>query len=170
MKILWRAVRAVVAALLILLLILNVWMLASRVIFKQELPSAFGCSTLIVLSGSMEPAFSTGDLLVIRREETYQPGDVIAFRDGGSMTTHRIVAEDAHGFVTRGDSNNAEDSHPVTKEQIAGRMIWVIPKLGGAMLFLRTPLGILVLVVAGILMIEAPWVVETIRRRRRREP
>ena len=88
----------------------------------------------------MEPTFSIGDLLVIHEEKTYQCGDIITFSDGAFVTTHRIVEETAEGFITRGDYNNVSDQEVVTQEQIRGRVVKIIPKLGSVFLFMRTPL------------------------------
>lgn len=142
--------------LLCLILLCNLWQLAARVLFHQELPTVFGYAQLTVISGSMEPTFSAGDILIIHREESYQVGDVISFWDEGGLTTHRIIGQGSEGFTTKGDFNNAEDSRPVTANEIAGRVVLVIPLAGQLILFLRTPLGFLLLLLLGLLLLFLP--------------
>lgn len=100
-KIFCRLVQCVILLALCLVILLNLWQLTSMKLTGQELPTIFGWSDAVVLSGSMEPTFSIGDLLVIHEEKTYQCGDIITFSDGAFVTTHRIVEETAEGFITR---------------------------------------------------------------------
>ena len=72
------------------------------------------------------------------------------------MTTHRIVEETADGFITSCDHNNTPDSEPVKPEQIKGRVVKIIPKLGAVFLFMKTPPGILIILLAGLLLIFLP--------------
>ena len=155
-KIFCRLVQCVILLVLCLVILLNLWQLTSMKLTGQELPTIFGWSDAVVLSGSMEPTFSIGDLLVIHEEKTYQCGDIITFSDGAFVTTHRIVEETAEGFITRGDYNNVSDPEVVTQEQIRGRVVKIIPKLGSVFLFMRTPLGIMIILIAGLLLLFLP--------------
>ena len=92
-------------------------------------------------------------------------GDVVAFWDGGSLTTHRIVADGPEGFVTKGDFNNAQDALPVAPEHVAGRVVLSVPLVGGAALFLRTPAGLGLLVVVGLAVLVLPDALRRVRRR-----
>lgn len=163
-----KFVHALFIGLLCLVLLCNLWQLAARALFHQEVPAVFGYAQLTVLSGSMEPAFSAGDMLIIHREESYAVGDVISFRDEGGLTTHRIVGQGPEGFTTKGDFNNAEDSRPVSPDEIAGRVVLVIPFAGRVFLFLRTPLGLLSLLLLGLLLLFLPDLWERIRYKGKR--
>ncbi len=158
MKFLGKAVRNVGIAVLAAVLAYGIWQSAARRLSGQELPGMFGYSHLIVVSGSMEPALSPGDMILIRRESEYREGDVICFRDDGDFVTHRLVGRTADGAVTKGDANNIPDPEPVRPEQIAGRVVLVIPRLGSAALFLRTPGGILLaaLLALGVSLLCGP--------------
>lgn len=155
MKVLRNVIKILLITALALLVVLNLFQLASQALNKKDLPMLCGFSWLAVLTGSMEPAISAGDMIIIRRESGYAPGDIITFRDGGSYTTHRITETMPGGFRTKGDANNTEDSSSVLPEQIAGRVILVIPGMGKVFLFLRTPGGMLLLLLAGGLALYA---------------
>lgn len=160
-----KILRAIVIALLCVILIVNVWLLAARFILKQDLPKVFGFSQAAALSGSMEPTFSAGDMVIFRERDSYKVGDVVIFRQGGSFVTHRIIGETEGGFTTKGDANNAPDSGVLDPLDIEGELVTVIPRVGGALTFLRSPLGLLIIVIVGIALIELPRLFENKRKR-----
>jgi signal peptidase I len=106
----------------------------------------------IVLTGSMEPAISTGDIIVttpITRKEP-QVGDVIAYQakrfngENVAVFSHRIVSGDIQsGFVVKGDANKSPDNQKPAAPDILGVVIFVIPFLGNILtpkaLFLLVP-------------------------------
>ena len=106
----------------------------------------------IVLTGSMEPAISTGDIIVttpITRKEP-QVGDVIAYQakrfngENVAVFSHRIVSGDLQsGFVVKGDANKSPDNQKPAAADILGVVIFVIPFLGNILtpkaLFLLVP-------------------------------
>ena len=165
-----KVVRKIMYWILVLLLAVilgwNVWLAGRTLSGTGELPSVFGYTQLCVLSGSMEPAFSAGDLVIIHKEKDYSPGDIITFRDEGSFVTHRIIETADGGFITKGDANSTADRETVRADQIEGKVIFTIPWLGSILSFFKTPLGILLLLGAGLLLLvpERFW-----KRRRGRE-
>lgn len=81
--------------------------------YPDKIPDIFGYKPMIVLSGSMETAIYTGDLVFVKIVDTdkLNVGDVIAFRNEvDTVTTHRIInIVDKNGkryFETKGDNNN----------------------------------------------------------------
>ena len=123
---------------------------------------------LTVLSGSMEPAIHTGDMIVVQQVDTTQlaVGDVIAFHDPeqGVTMTHRIVAvqKEADGsvrFVTRGDANDADDRLAVPTNRVLGRVRLRLPLLGYVSHFASSKLGFVLLIVlpAGVVISNEIW-------------
>jgi signal peptidase len=113
-------------------------------------PFALGMRSLSVMSGSMEPAVRTGDVIV---DEWIPPGrarvgDVISFNDpgrGGIVLTHRVVSirkrADRVDFVTRGDSNTGVERWSSPTLGSIGRVAYRVPHAGFLMVFTRTPGG-----------------------------
>lgn len=105
----------------------------------------------IVLTGSMEPAISAGDIIIttpITRKEP-KVGDVIAYeakRFNGekvAVFSHRIIGGDLKsGFVVKGDANKSPDNQKPKAPDILGVVIFVIPFLGN----LLTPKALFLLV------------------------
>jgi len=156
MKRLLRVLRGAVIALLTALVAVNVLLLFSRFVWRQDPPHILGLYPLVVTTGSMEPNLPAGAMVVARAQEDYQAGDVISFRQDGGVVTHRIVEETAEGYVTAGDANNTPDSKPVPRQAVLGRVVLCLPWAGTLLLFLREPLGILALAAVGAALIFLP--------------
>jgi signal peptidase I len=108
-------------------------------------PSRFGGpSTVLVTHGnSMEPAFHSGDLAVMRRTPSYEVGDIVAYHlTPESIVLHRIVGADGSNFIVKGDNNSWVDSMKPSGDDIVGKLWLHIPAVGGLLLQLRSPLGI----------------------------
>lgn len=94
---------------------------------------------LAVLSGSMEPVYSPGDLVISKSvpPEEIAVNDVVTFQpESGNpmLITHRVIAKSlgADGiasFTTQGDANGAADE-PILPEQVKGKVIYSLPYLG----------------------------------------
>ncbi|MBQ9784657.1 MAG: signal peptidase I [Clostridia bacterium] len=131
----------------------NIYSLNAAHLTGDPLPMPFGVGVTVVLSGSMEPELSVGDLLIVAEEESYGVDDVIVFRDGYSAVVHRIVEVNGDEIVTRGDANNTNDE-PITKKVIKGRVILAIPFLGHVVNFIKNPVVTVLLVAAVIFVTE----------------
>lgn len=162
LKVLGRILSIAITVILGLLLVSNLYSIAARLVTKELQPDVFGFSTAVVISGSMSGSIEVNDMVVIRRQNGYEIGDVVTFETDGSLVTHRIIDRTERGFTTRGDANNSPDLEPVQQEQIVGRVVLVIPKIGKAIEFMRTPLGMTCLVLVGVALVEVPVL---IRRR-----
>lgn len=152
-----RVLQVAITAVLALLLAGNLYLLASQHLLGVAYPSLFGYSTAVVVSGSMEPALSVDDLIVLHRQTDYAPGDIITYRNGDNLVTHRIVEKTPKGFVTQGDANNAPDAQPVCLGDVQGKVVANIPFVGLVSTYLKTPVGLTVLVFVGLLILEFPF-------------
>ena len=155
-----RALNAVLCVLLGLLLVANLYTIAVRNIKGTPQPAVLGWSWAVVISGSMEPEIGVHDLVVVHRQPEYSNGDIITYESGDSVVTHRITGKTAEGFITRGDANNAYDLYPVAEDAVVGKVVYVIPRVGLFIEYLRTPLGMCCMVFIGLLLIEIPWLLQ----------
>lgn len=114
----------------------------------------FGGQLQAVLSGSMNPAFPQGSLIVMAPVDPteIEPGMAITFLDPvrlDRLVTHRVVARapgDALMFITQGDANATRDAAPVPARFVRGRVLWSVSHLGAALDWLQWPRGPIVLV------------------------
>ena len=118
------------------------WVVVGAVVgvgIATTLPSAFGYKTLTILSGSMEPALSTGDVVIdeVITAKSAHPGDVLTFpdpEDHGRLLTHRLKSIRVEGpkayMVTIGDANDAPERWNVSRDAELGRVAYRIPAVG----------------------------------------
>lgn len=104
--------------------------------------AAFVCGLrcYIVTSGSMEPAIPVGSVCLVDTSVKYgeiQPGDVIAFRRGNGLVTHRVVAVTADGLETKGDANERSDGITTGPDNFHGKTIGYLPGMGYGLLFCK---------------------------------
>lgn len=145
-----------------LLLLCNLTIIIKGALAPDSPPAVLGVTPLAVQSGSMSGTASghieVGDLIFVKpvKAETLQTGDVIAFKEGGIVVTHRIIrvetAEDGTlQFVTKGDANNVEDSQSVSEANLVGKYAGRIPQLGNVALFAQKPVGMAVFIAVPVL-------------------
>lgn len=152
-----KIAQVLITVLLALLLACNLYLIIMDRVMGAEHPTILGYSTAVVVSGSMEPALSVDDFILNHIQASYEQGDIITFQSGDSLTTHRIIAVTDEGYMTQGDANNAADQDVVLPEKVIGRVVMVIPYIGNILAFFRTPLGMMLLVFIGFLLIELPF-------------
>ena len=150
--------------LLALLLAANMYRIAAERLLHIKNPTVFGYSAAVVLTGSMSGTIEPNDLIVTRGQAEYRQGDVITYANPYSTVTHRIVQITDEGYRTKGDANNTEDSETVLPEQVIGRVVLTVPKIGGVILFLKSPLGMLCMFAAFVSAIELPQIIKRIKK------
>lgn len=112
-----------------------------------------------IVSGSMEPVYSTGDLIYVKTADpqSIQVGDVITFvlNEDLVVATHRVVRIDGEKqhFYTKGDANDAEDGSPVHFNNVIGVPVFSIPGLGYVSNFIQNPPGMYLTIAAVAVLI-----------------
>ena len=111
--------------------------------------SLFGYRYYTVLTPSMEPAYSVGDMVFVKIEnaDNINVGDVITFNPSSysdAYLTHRVVEKipDYQGsgvtcFRTKGDANDSEDSFLIDEGRVIGTVKLGISKLGYVVRFVQ---------------------------------
>ena len=127
-----------------------------------------GLMPFTVLSGSMEPVFSAGDLIYVKEVDPFEleEGTIITFMlSEDTIATHRIVevvpdAEDdtVVRFKTKGDANESEDGGLVHYKNVIGTPIFSVPKLGYVANFIQEPPGTYVAIAAGALILALVFI------------
>ena len=128
-----RVIWGIVIAVFYLLCALTIWLAVDAFVLKSPVPSVFGYSALTVKTGSMSGTIEIGDLIIIKDTGDYEIGDIVTFLQKGDSipTTHRIIDSREDGsFITKGDANNVQDALPVSKDNIFGEVVKVLPEVG----------------------------------------
>jgi len=94
-----------------------------------------GYNRSYIESWPMKNGFDVGDLPIVQGSDEYKVGDVIVYEVPGQSIPiiHRIIKINPDGtYMTKGDHNSGllPFEASVKKEQIKGRVIFIIPKLG----------------------------------------
>ena len=154
-----KAISIIVILILLPILLISIAILVDSYTHPDEVPSFFGWKPFIVLSGSMETQISAGDIVVVKEIDTNElkKGDIIAFKDGNIVITHRIdevtEIDGKTQYITKGDNNNTQDIGYVLPEQVEGVFKFKIARLGNIAMFIQTPLGMIVCLSIPIIII-----------------
>ncbi len=101
-----------------------------------------------VITGSMTPSVNVGDLIIVSKVpvDSIKTGDIIEYRTTDKSIMHRVIEVEKTGgslqFITKGDANSAPDEAAISAQQVKGKVILKIPKLGWASIKIKSLLGL----------------------------
>lgn len=136
---------------------INVYSINANKLVGNHLPMPFGYGMAVVLSGSMEPFLSTDDLIIVKSADSFEKEDIVVYQDENSLVVHRIVEIDGDAVITKGDANNATDM-PISIFSVKGKVVFSIPFIGKIVNLIKSPIGILLVIILAILLIEIPYI------------
>lgn len=145
LKKVWDVVSTVLVGIVVLIAL---FLMGSRVI---------GFRVFTVISGSMEPEYSVGDLIYVKEidPKEVEVGDDITFVVNQDLVvaTHRVIAVDREKgeFRTQGLANDTPDAKPVEFENVIGTPVFAIPYLGYVSDWIQNPPGIYITIAFGVL-------------------
>ena len=92
----------------------------------------------LVPSGSMVPVINPGDIVltVPVQPGLIKVGEIVEYRNTQENINivHRVIAIEGDpqnpSFIFKGDANDSPDANPVSPQQIMGRVIVIVPKIG----------------------------------------
>ena len=159
----WGVVSTV---LVILVVLVAVFLMGSRIL---------GFRVFNVISGSMEPTYSVGDLLYVKTvdPDSVKVGDPITFvlNEDLVVATHRVVAVDRENrqFVTKGDANETEDANPVHFNNLVGVPVFAIPLLGYVSAYIQNPPGMYVAIALGVALLAVVFLPDLLSKKKEKE-
>lgn len=137
---------------------------------------------LAVASGSMTPTLNVGDLIIVQGVPNYNDlyaapapdGTIIVFHkpsDTEELIVHRTINKvDENGtwfFQTKGDNNLTPDfwvgdgTNPnglISQRLLVGKVVAVVPWVGNVPLFIRTPSGLLLIILLFLVILFIEYV------------
>ena len=152
--------------LVVVFVLCAVFLMGSRIIGYQ-------CYT--VISPSMEPEYSVGDLIYVKEVDpaTIKEGDVITFLVNEDLVigTHRVVRVDTENqrFYTKGDANETEDGSPVHFNNVIGVPQFAIPKLGYVSDFVQNPPGMYITIAVFVVLIGVVFLPDMIGMKKKED-
>lgn len=139
------------------------------------IPMFLGARTLVVLSGSMEPAIPKGAAAIAQAvpSKSLQIGDVIIFSpsaDAQIPIIHRIVNIREKNatlyYTTKGDANNSSDPSEISLPATAWKVGFNVALVGYVISFASSPLGIVLLIALPIVALIALSVFDAVKKNR----
>lgn len=148
LKKVWGVVSTI---LVVLIVVFAVFLMGSRLV---------GYQVYTVISGSMEPEYSVGDLVYVKPVDSIEDikvKDAITFVLNEELTvaTHRVIEVDVENqrLYTKGDANDVADANPVHFKNVIGVVQFRIPLLGYVSDFIQNPPGMYITIAAGAVLI-----------------
>lgn len=115
-------------------------------ILGHDYASFFGHSVFEVQTGSMGEIIGPGDWIVVKYEKNIKLNDIVTFEHKGEYITHRVIEAYNGTYVTKGDANTAKDA-PISKEQIVGKVVKVIPNFGILRKIIFNPIVLIAIII-----------------------
>ncbi len=148
-----RIFNFVSTTIVVIVVLIAIFLMGSRII---------GLNVYNVISGSMEPTYSVGDLIYVKSvdyedvAEKINVDDPITFvlNKEKVVATHRVVRIDYKEelLYTKGDTNNTIDP-AVHFKNVIGKPVFSIPLLGYVSDWMQTTGGMVTTISVGILLI-----------------
>ena len=155
-KIIQNVIRVLLLFIISLIIGITVYSVNAKSLRGDQMPMPFGIGISVVLTGSMEPTISTNDLIIVKETNDYEVGDIVVFQDHSSLVVHKIIRIDGEEIVTKGDANNTEDA-PISVKQIKGEVISIIPFFGLMVKFIKSPIGIVLILAGAIVLLRLSY-------------
>lgn len=121
-------------------LIRKIPLLTIVVLFVCFVAGVFQYMPVAIMSNSMAHLINRGDVVVIfklndQEKKDLKVNDIIEYHLDGSSVVHRIikvnkVSDNEVYYITKGDYNQNEDLLPVSYDQVAGKVLICVPKIG----------------------------------------
>ena len=141
----------VILLIIVPILIYNITLIIKYIQNPNETPDFLGFKTYEIVSRSMEDTINKNDIIVVKKVGKYEinENDIISFKNGNEIITHRIVQiENINGqtlYTTKGDNNRFKDDEKISFEQIEGKYVFKLSKLGYLMNFLKNRYFLIIL-------------------------
>lgn len=148
-----KILSTIICIVILFLIVFNITLMIESYINPNELPSFLGLKSFVIVSESMEPTIMTEDAIFITNtsKEDLEVGDIISFRTGDYINTHRIVRiEERNGeevYITKGDNNQKEDRGYVEFKNVEGKYLFRIPGFGRIIEILKSKITLVILLI-----------------------
>lgn len=165
--------------LIAVILLLSVF-LATNILTKSNNKPLVSIFTIV--SPSMEPTIKIYDCIIVTRvndDSELEENDIITFYSDyvdsdGYTITHRIkskyVEDGETRYITKGDNNLTEDEGYVTLDNIVGKTISIIPKIGKFEFFFTSIYGWMIVVcipLVGFIIFHLFRIIRILRKNRK---
>lgn len=119
----------ILTAFIFILLMIIIFTKVSMLYSGKDYFEIFGYSIFKIATGSMEPAISENDIIIVKKSDNYKVSDIITYKSDNAYITHRIISINDNTIIARGDANNASD-RATDISTVIGKVIKIYKNLG----------------------------------------
>ena len=167
----------IIYIIIIIVILYDMFLIIGTVINPDETPDVLGIKTFSIISGSMEPAISINDIVVVREvnPNDININDIITFKVENEIITHRVIniekKDERIVYTTKGDKNDVTDIEKISDTQIEGKCVAKIPKIGKLLTIVKNKVffGIIITVLLICFLWQRKILKNKIRRREKRQ-
>lgn len=147
-----KIIKYIILNILIILFIINL------ILSFEEKTHILGIYMFNIVSGSMEPTLEINDVVVVQKcpPSQLKKGDIITFEQDGRIISHRILnvigKKGQTKFETKGDNNLIPDPNKVEAEQILGKVIFKVKKVGKAINYIQNSRGFISIALLAVII------------------
>ena len=149
-----KIIRIISIPLMIIIISLTIYIIYQKYVKKAAGIDIFGYKIYTVLTGSMEPQYNVGDLIIEKpiEQNNIKEGTVITYAINEHKTvTHRVVdivkKDGKILYRTKGDNNNKADVDLVEYSQVKGSILFKVGKVGKIISEFASGIGIVVILI-----------------------
>lgn len=155
-----KRIKKIGSVLSTLLIVAELVIIAGIVICRigGNTPSVFGYRMYVIVSPSMEPEISVGDMIISKEYEgqALSVGDVVTYlgREGemaGKVITHKIVAIEGETIITQGVANREADP-AITGDDVLAVMTYKTVVLSAVYRVISTGAGFIILIMLPLIV------------------
>ena len=120
-----KIITDIIIILLSIIAIIVIWGFVQVSIQHKEYVNIFGYSIFSTETGSMSKTIEKGDIVIVKLgENTLNEKDIITYKSGNAIITHRIKIIVGNTIIAKGDNNNTEDD-PIEKDMVIGKVVYI---------------------------------------------
>ncbi|MBR6034183.1 MAG: signal peptidase I [Clostridia bacterium] len=125
----------------------------------------------------MAPIININDVVFVKEvpAEEIKIDDIITFRSENAVITHRVTNIDKKNneivYTTKGDNNGVEDDEKISFNNVEGKLIGTIPKIGGLVSILKNKIvfTITIVILIACVSYQRKKINKKIERKEKRE-
>lgn len=118
----------IIYGIILVMIILLLYSIIQRKVTGEKYSNLMGYTLLEVVTGSMSGTIEIGDGVLVKLTTDINENDIIVYEKEENLITHRVIEMNENALITKGDANNREDE-PITKENVIGKVIFVLPNI-----------------------------------------
>lgn len=135
-----------ITIILLIIFIIVAYCYAQLKVFNYDYINFCGYTIFQVITGSMEDTIKIKDIVIVKLTDEVEENDIITYKYKDDFVTHRVIEINEKEIITKGDANTSKDD-PITKNDIVGKVVFIIANVAIWVDVLKTPQVLIAIVI-----------------------